>query len=441
MMVDDSRRGNPFAPMHLTPDQQQHCQDIMFQLLDRTLRSYDERNDSRDAYSGSPRHHANLDCTQWKQLKTQTNASLYSKRTSAAQQDLHLPRDNWNSPSVLLAVGTIADSTIDEVMFGLETPNFLSLQMRSEVLGKQPLDGAVLAQLAEPSEGNPFTWMGVTWMVGEHSWPLSMVVRPRDFIIVSATGTVNRPNGEMIGYEVVQSIDLPQCPPLPAPMVRGKLMYGAIYCQRDHGAVDVYVQMYVETYGRLLDKIVVAAMWESTLGFWKAPQLSEMKKLQWCMNNKSVKRQEQALALACTHMDLESRHCNVCLRKRSSQARRVSVPLRDNKSCALCSTSLCWNCRVKRKIKVRGDRGAKLVDVEVSMCQACMSFVKKQCPAKIASDNQKQRQATDDSSRSASQRMTLESIWDQPTLSQLGLAARYPSISMSDLVKLINPGT
>lgn len=96
-----------------------------------------------------------------------------------------------------------------------------------------------------------------------------MIVRPRDFIIISATGVVRRPNGDRVGYEVVQPIDLPQCPPLPAPMVRGKLMYGAIYCQRENGTVDVYIQMYVETQGRLMDKLVVAAMWESTLGFWR----------------------------------------------------------------------------------------------------------------------------------------------------------------------------
>ncbi|KAG6612413.1 Enoyl-CoA hydratase/isomerase family [Phytophthora cinnamomi] len=164
MALDDRRRGNPFAPLELTPDQQQHCQDLTFQLLDRTLRCYDERNESKDPFSGSPRHHANLDCTRWKQLKTQKNASLYSERTSITQRDLHLPGDNWNNPCVLLAVGTI-DSTLDEVMFGLETPDFLSLQVRAEVIGKQSVDGAILEQLTGPTGADPFQFMGVTWML------------------------------------------------------------------------------------------------------------------------------------------------------------------------------------------------------------------------------------------------------------------------------------
>ncbi|ETN19277.1 hypothetical protein PPTG_04635 [Phytophthora nicotianae INRA-310] len=392
-MTPDGRREVPFAPLNLTLDQQQLCQDLTFQLLDRTLRSYDERDACRNPLSGSPRHHANLDSTRWKQLRTQTNASLYSERTSntCTPRDLHLPGDIWENPCVLLAVGTI-ESNLSEVMFGLEIPDFLAMQVRSETLGKQPLDGAVLAQLAGPTEADPFQFMGITWMVGEQSWPLNKVVRPRDFVIVTATGVVSRPNGERIGYEVVQSIDLPQCPALPKPMIRGKLMYGAIYRQFEKGAVDVYIQMYVEPQGRLVDKVVIAAMWESTLGFWNSPQLSETKKLQWCIENKSIKRREQASELAQSGK-VEPSTCGNCLKKRSMLSRRRSTHPGDDNTCALCATPLCWSCRVKKTFKSRGRHSAKLVDMEIAVCKACILFAQKQYPATIAMHNQKQRRA------------------------------------------------
>ncbi|KAL3673178.1 hypothetical protein V7S43_002470 [Phytophthora oleae] len=422
-------RGTPFAPLNLTLDQQQQCQDLTFQLLDRTLRSYDERDASRDPVSGSPRHHAHLDSTRWKQLKTQSHASLYSERTRNTQRDLHLPGDNWDNPCVLLAVGII-DSSLDEVMFGLETPDFLAMQVRSETLGNQPLDGAVLAQLAGPTEDDPFQFMGVTWMVGEQSWPLNMVVRPRDFIILTATGVVSRPNGERIGYEVVQSIDLPQCPELPKPMMRSKLMYGAIYRQFDNGTVDVYIQIYVEAQGRIMDKLVIAAMWESTLGFWNAPQLSQTKKLKWCINNK--KQQEQASVLA-RNGEVEAKHCENCLTKRSMISRRRSFHLNDGNTCAICATPLCSSCRVKKTLRVPGEHRAKLQGMDVVVCQACVHFAEKQCTVSIAQHNHKQRQA------SPTWRMTQECVWDQPAFSPRGSAVVYPSISMSELVKLINP--
>ncbi|KAJ8572032.1 hypothetical protein ON010_g4803 [Phytophthora cinnamomi] len=331
--------GIPFAPLSLTLDQHQHCQDIAFQLLDRTLRNYDERNDSKDPHTGLPRHHSNLDSVNWKRLRTRANTSLYSERTSSLPRGHHFPLHDgsWNNPCALLAVGTI-DSTLDEVMFGLETPDFLTMQVRSAMLGKQSVDGAILSRLAGPTDTDPFQFMGITWMAEKQGWPLSMVIRPRDFTIISATGVVRRPNGDRIGYEVAQSIDLPQCPPLPAPMVRGKLMYGAVYKQLDNGTVDVYINMYVESQGRVLNKLVAAAMWESALGFWKAPQLSETKKLQWCMENKSDTRQKRA---AVTHddSDVKATHCEVCSKKRNLQSRRHSTQhYNDRTACSLCAT-------------------------------------------------------------------------------------------------------
>lgn len=111
-MIVDSRREAPFAPLRLTRTQRQHCQDITFQLLDRTLRNYDERSDSVDGHVGTPRHHANLDRGRWKQLKTQTNASLYAERASRSWRDLNLAVEsaNHDKRGTLLAVGTIDGS-------------------------------------------------------------------------------------------------------------------------------------------------------------------------------------------------------------------------------------------------------------------------------------------------------------------------------------------
>ncbi|RLN92876.1 hypothetical protein BBJ28_00024648 [Nothophytophthora sp. Chile5] len=402
----------PFARLDLSIDEQQQCHELTFQVLDRTLRSYDERDDEGDRHTKSPWHHAKLDSTRWKQLKTQANASLYAERTSVTHRDLNLPGDNWENPCVLLAVGTIKGD-LDEVMFGIETSDFLAMQVWSETLGKQPLDGAVRAQLAGPTDVDPFQFMGVTWMVGEQAWPLNMVVRPRDFVIVSATGTMVRANGERVGYEVVQPANLPQCPPLPKPMIRGKIMYGAIYKQQEGGTVDVYIQMYVETQGRILDKLVVAAMWASTLGFWDSPRLSELKKLQWCLANSSVKRREQISAVARNDCLRDLVYCETCLEKRRQLSRHRNARLDDETACALCATPLCSNCRVKRLLEVQSERSAKLLDLHVVVCYVCLAFVQQQRPAELAKDNQKQRQ---DESGHDSQRLTTWSIWDQPAL-------------------------
>ncbi|KAG6608702.1 uncharacterized protein IUM83_14764 [Phytophthora cinnamomi] len=282
MNAGEGYRGQiPFRPLQLTYAEQERCQELTLQLLDRTLRSYDERDaTTTGAPRHTPRHHSNLDSARWKRHKTQENASLYSERDHGGRRDLHMPGDNWQSPAVLLAVGNI-QTCLDDVMFGLTTQTFGDMCVRAASTAPHDVSGATLAKLSGPTEEDPFQSLNVMWMVGEQGWPLSMIVRPRDFVILSASGIITRANGDRIGYDLVQPAQLPQLPELPKPMTRGKLMYGALYRELQDGTVDVYIQLYVETMGHIMDAIVMNAMWIGVLGFWEAPRLSEEKKLQW----------------------------------------------------------------------------------------------------------------------------------------------------------------
>ncbi|KAF1780639.1 hypothetical protein GQ600_27018 [Phytophthora cactorum] len=321
MTFGSRSRSAPFEPLHLTEKQQQECQDLTFQLLDRTLRSYDA---CLDSHSGTPRHHADLDRSRWKQLKTQANASLYAERTGGPWRDFHSPRGNCT----LLAVGTIHD-TLDEVMFGLETPDFAAIQLRSETLFKHRLDGAVLAQLAGPTETDPFQFMGITRMT-----------------------------------------------------------------TRD-GDVDVFVQMHMETRCHLYNKLVIAEIWESALGFWNAPSLAEAKKLQWCLHQKSVLPWQSQVTSGEDNC-IKSNHCKNCPSK---------------------------------EVRPRG------VVVPTSATTARVQFACTE-PAEIALDNQKQREAhqNNGSKREKKTRSAFGSGWGVPTFSP----GRYPSISVSDLLRMVN---
>ncbi|EGZ06225.1 hypothetical protein PHYSODRAFT_319756 [Phytophthora sojae] len=236
------RGGIPFQPLQLTYEEQERCQELTLRLLDRTLRSYDERDATPH---GTPRHHSNLDSTRWKRHKTQENASLIL---------------------LLLAVGNI-QASLDDVMFGLTVQTFGDMRVRAASIASHDVSGATLAKLSGPMEEDPFQSLSVMWMVGEQGWPLSMLVRPRDFVILSASGIITRANGDRIGYDLIQPAQLPQLPELRKPMTRGKLMYGALYRELQDGTVDVYIQMYVETMGHILDTIVMNAMWIGVLGF------------------------------------------------------------------------------------------------------------------------------------------------------------------------------
>eukprot|EP00644_Phytophthora_capsici_P003135 jgi/Phyca11/561559/estExt2_Genewise1.C_PHYCAscaffold_70398 len=264
------------------------------------------------------------------------------------------------------------DGSLDDVMLGLTTQSFGDMQLRAASMASHDVNGAMLAKLSGPTEEDPFQCISVSWIVGEQKWPLSMVVRPRDFVNLSAFGIITRPNGDRIGYELVQPAQLPQCPELPGHIKRGKMMYGALYREQD-GSVDVYIQVHVETMGAIVNSIVMNAMWAAALGFWKAPRLSEEKKLEWCIISSMMKRTEQKPV-------------------------RYGLPCA-NHTCAVCGSLLCSTCRIKRSFKVlTGNRkGPPTRSVHVVVCPPCLTLAREQKAADVAWQQHQKRtlQATD----------------------------------------------
>ncbi|KAL3667995.1 hypothetical protein V7S43_006869 [Phytophthora oleae] len=374
LLLDQS----PFPPLELTFEEQEECHNLSLQLLERTLHSYDER-----LAGVTPRHHANLNSARWKLQKTQENASLYSERIRHVRTDLHLPVDNWEDPTVLLMVGTIPAS-LDEVMYGMSIPTFEALKVRVSTLGNQEIGGAMLARLVGPTDDQPFQNLSIFYMASRLPWLVSKVVKPRDFVLLSATGVITTAGGERVGYDLLQPAPLLQCPPLPKPMIRGKFMFGALYRQQEDGHVDVYLQQYVESMGNLMESFIISTTWQSLLGFFRSPVLAEHKKLQWCIANmKSARRRGAANDLSGFSMN-----CSLCsvafgrtIRSRSS----------DQRSCVLCLALVCSNCREKLVFKVldRHPKKNKLLirKKRVHVCRPCMEFVRRQKPTDIARYN------------------------------------------------------
>ncbi|KAF4137829.1 hypothetical protein GN958_ATG12782 [Phytophthora infestans] len=369
---------SPFPPLQLTFEEQQHCHDLSLQLLERTLHSYDERLAGR-----TPTHHANLDSARWKLQKTQENASLYSERIRHIRGDLHLPEDCWDDPTVLMMVGTIP-APLDEVMLGISIPTFESFKVRVATLGNMDTGGAMLARLVGSTEEKPFQNLSVLYMVSQLPWLVSKVVKPRDFLLLSASGIIKTADGERIGYDLLQPAPLPQCPPQPKPMIRGKFILGAMYREKDDGTVDVYIQQYLEAMGNVFDSFVISSTWQGLLGFFQSPELAEHKKLQWCIANmKSARRRGLANQLTGHSMS-----CSLCSLAFGRHVRSRSI---DQKNCVLCLAPVCSNCReeyVLRELERHPKKQKLLVKKRhVYVCRPCQEFVERHKATDIARHN------------------------------------------------------
>ncbi|KAI9910098.1 hypothetical protein PsorP6_010680 [Peronosclerospora sorghi] len=371
------RRKLPFPILSLTPEQEQLCRDRSFQLLDRTLRSYDERDGNDDTGRlTTPRHHSKLESTRWKQLKSKKHASLYIERKNSIHRDDNILGGDWKNPMIFITVGTI-EGGLEEVMLGVETPivqNLRERERKKELIYMQPAAFAVLAELAGPTEANPFQYMGIQWLAMEYTWPLKAVSLSRDFVILASIGTMKRANGDMIGYLVVQPAKLAQFPPVPN-SERSNVIHAAIFKQKEPGLVDVFVQTYFEPRSPLLDKAVVHGIWKTVTRLWTAPHLAQMKKMQWCLAN--CKAQAQYLQHQTSFIRRGA--CTKCYERMKWQGNHP----KDLFSCVLCGSLTCLKCRVEQILEIVEERKCTITAQRVTVCQACILFVQRMRPEDI----------------------------------------------------------
>jgi hypothetical protein len=274
-----------FPPLELAVDEQRHYQDLARGLVWETLAHY-------DAYD-RPGHRV-MDKKRWKAVKARENLTVYKERDSGtkkrANSRQHAPSvdmerlaaDDWQAPKLLLGVGTIIGS-LDDVMYGVVTPDAPSMLLKAQLVRSSLIDGAVLAQIRSPTPSEPYRFLGIKWFVKGPPSTLRGIVWPRDLVFVESTGVMVRSNGDRIGYQLLHSVDIPGYGPLEEQsLMRGRISSCTIFRELPSGRkVDVYVRGYVEQHGKLLDSVALKAASTGFLSSWNAVECGQMRKLLW----------------------------------------------------------------------------------------------------------------------------------------------------------------
>ncbi|TDH67851.1 hypothetical protein CCR75_009520 [Bremia lactucae] len=383
------------------------------QLLSNTLRDY-------DIHSADPRQRR-MSRRRWKPVKTRDNLTVYKERypASSSQEPVnHLVgltskasrvsmadrvsiafRGNeWTEPKLLVTAGWI-EGKLDDVMYGVSSPDAQSMLLKATVVKNTLINGGVLACIDAPCDADPFRFLGIKWFVKGPPNGLQTIVKPRDLVFIEATGITTRPNGERIGYQILHSVDPPQCrdmvPQSQLEVTRGRISSCSIFREvptglgSRHYKVDVYVKGYVEAHGKLLDYVALNAASTGFISSWNTVECANLKKLMWCFrqqpewerrecdahraqtsrqysnecsrsetsfNHDSLGRSHQEL------LDLSSR-CGTCVKRLTK--------LSGNKPCALCCQATCSRCRVPRTLKeVSKELWMRKADVLV--CKRCV---------------------------------------------------------------------
>ncbi|KAF1326361.1 hypothetical protein FI667_g8495, partial [Globisporangium splendens] len=297
----------------------------------------------------------------------------------------------WRMPTLLM-LGSIVGS-LDDVMYGVSTFDGPSMLLKTTYTHDELIDGEILNQIQGPTPEEPFTFLGIKWIVkGNHSG-IAAVVRPRDLVILESTGIETRWNGERYGYHLMHSVDLPEYGPLKQKSVlRGRVSSCVVYRELANGTVDVYMKANFEPNGNVGESVAILSAANGLSYCWRSVVCAQNKKLSWMLETKenwTTGGDEPRSTTASTRTTETSngkkkskdKHvcCNVC--------RRSSNAFRHMSSCHLCQLPMCSRCRVTKKLSCVGETWRKeIFQRDVMLCKSCVTRSTKSDTYQVARD-------------------------------------------------------
>lgn len=327
-----------------------------------------------------------LDGRYWKRVKSLETLTAYKARDhivdksafvtaalAASQHGRALPR-----PTPVAVVGSVTGS-LSDVLYGLLTTSTPDLLLRSSYMGQDESSASVLAEMARPTEDEPFRSAGVHWVVRGGS---AKKTHPTEFVVLEATGMVD----DHVGYHLRCSVpwssddDLDGFQSIP----RGWMASVALFREVGDGhIVDVCARTVLGGDGgpksSSADARAAAAVALSAVG--EAARCGQQKKLVWMVLDRIRIRGdgpgpdgEHPTARLGGHVPPAPRadmsRCGACDKKFGA--------LHSVGTCAMCALQMCSRCRLTRPLRavVRASV-ADVVgeDVEtrpVVLCKSCL---------------------------------------------------------------------
>ncbi|GAB9468768.1 hypothetical protein Gpo141_00006075 [Globisporangium polare] len=370
--------GNMFPALHPTPEQQSAFVQVAQRRLDATVAHY-----LQHAQTLGSRPRRELSRKHWKSIKSHDDLTVYKERNPQriAASDVG---ENWTDPKLLVTAGSIVGE-LDDLMYGVVTPDTASMLLKASVTKSRLIGGAVLHQLQGPTTNEPFRFLGVKWFVMAPPTTLNSVVRPRDAVFVEATGIKVLPNGQRFGYQVMQSIDIPGYASLENShhaIVRARLSICSVFKQLANGTVDVYVRGYVAASSDIASLKLAANV---SLSSWNAIGCAQFKKLMWCAqhprfgrtspgNNNRNSSSSNGVKMA-TRIQ-QPRSCADCSKRFGAFSSNPGL-------CVLCEQWLCSKCRVVTKLR-DVDAELRLEEREAVVCHKCVTHANRQSTVVVA---------------------------------------------------------
>ncbi|KAG7394860.1 hypothetical protein PHYBOEH_004596 [Phytophthora boehmeriae] len=310
--------------LYLTEEEARGLEDLADQVVLDTLAFYDR-------FRFVEKRVVNSEA--WKDVGRRDNLIVYRERSgprptypSIRDLDGRLQIVPCRSAPSVKIVGWL-QGTLEDEMYGLFADTDDSVQMRSSYVNDTVEDFHWLANIAEPTQEDPFRYCGVARCTLGRSLP---IVKTRDACAVVSMGMTTTKHGERLGYYVVHSVDLSE-PASNRHYVRAKASLCWLKCEQANGKVELYMKGFAAPMGIVPEFAAFPVLVTAVLGVAQTSDAAYSKKLHWM------------------------------IRDTADAGHRTTPPPMDEK--AVCST-----CQVVRKIPV------EIVERRVTMnrCSLCI---------------------------------------------------------------------
>ncbi|RLN50413.1 hypothetical protein BBJ29_000937 [Phytophthora kernoviae] len=332
--------------VHVTPDEQRLSKEMMNTMLEHTVQAFENF-----AYDGQ----GIVDMARWKQLGGQDGLKLYRERvagdtSSGLVAALGSGAMLANSDSVaalaaptMMMTGCCPGSVANAMSAAISlTQDDLSLLVN--FMHEDVADCAVLKTMESPTPEEPYHYLGYKYFVRKSPGAPGLV-KHRDSLYLEFSGTATTKQGELLGFVLLHSVNVPEFPDLTKyNCIRALQSVRFLYRQRSHEVVEVFMLGNMDVSGMVIKPIADKLTQMTVFALVQLTDCAEAKKL-----THMVRDRRPSVLVRSRHRD--SNNCQLCNKTPKKGTLLISGPSQLIK-CEVCGCFACTTCRDIKKIYV-----------------------------------------------------------------------------------------
>ncbi|KAH7464914.1 uncharacterized protein KRP23_12652 [Phytophthora ramorum] len=350
----------------VSPEEHRLAKQMMTSMLRHTVQAFEHF-----AYDAQ----GVVDVARWKPIGSQDDLKLYRERVAGATSsglavelgpDAMLPNSDsvaaLASPTMMMTgccPGSVANAMSAAIS---QTQDDLSLLVN--FMHEDVADCAVLHTIESPTTEKPYQYLGYKYFVRKSPGAPGLV-KHRDSLYLEFSGTCTTRDGEVLGFVVLHSVNVPQFPDLTTyNSIRALQSVRYLYRQRSHEVVEVFMLGNLDVSGMVIKPIAGKLAQITLFALVQLTDCAEAKKL-----THMIHERRPSVLVRSRHPDADE--CQLCGRtpKKSSLLSSSSKLL---VKCECCGLFACSTCRDTKRIYVPNGDHVLGKFQKVPICMTCI---------------------------------------------------------------------